>query len=211
MKRSETIAEISKSLSHLQGEIHDGIRDSKGGHGKYADLPQLLQIVRPLLLKYKLSFTQHPSVDETNISLTSLLAHESGEWIESTLLLKIPPARGANESQAVGSGITYARRYALSSIFGISQEDDDGQYKKAVAPSEPCQDADETNTYGKAHPVAQEIARKLLACFTAQSENGAKDIISGLSDSEKKEVGSLLDKNTLNWIKGLGVNKHVGH
>ena len=136
MKRSESISNISKSLSAMQGEITDGVRDSKGGHGKYADLAQLLQIVRPLLAKHKMSFTQHPSVDEHNICLTSLLIHESGEWIESTLLLKIPPARGANESQAVGSGITYARRYACSSIFGISQEDDDGQYKGAVAPKD---------------------------------------------------------------------------
>ena len=196
MKRSDTIAEISKSLSALQGKIHGGVRDSKGGHGKYADLAQLLQITRPLLSEHKLSFTQHPSVVDGNISLTSLLTHESGEWIESTLLLKIPPARGANESQAVGSGITYARRYAISSIFAISQEDDDGQYKKSEAPKpEPKPEPK------KDEIVVIDVVNVIVAAFVADDWPPAKEMLASLGVDDRGPVWGKLNDNVREWIK----------
>ena len=67
MTKSENIGEISKSLSAMQGEIVDAIKNAKGARGKYADLPQMLQIVRPLLRKNNLSFTQHPSANELSV------------------------------------------------------------------------------------------------------------------------------------------------
>jgi hypothetical protein len=39
--------------------------------------------------------------------------------------------------QSLGAGITYQRRYALVSILGIEQEDDDGNYSKQKAVTAP--------------------------------------------------------------------------
>jgi hypothetical protein len=196
MIKSESIAELSKSLSALQGVVHDGIKDSKGGHGKYADLAQLLQIIRPELSKHKLSFSQHPSVEGDHIALTSLLTHESGEWIESTLMLKIPPARGANESQAVGSGITYARRYSLAAIFGISQEDDDGNYKKAKATvAAPMAEP--------AAPLVQADSRVVIqiCALVAEGEiDDAKELLQMTGDA-KRETWRALDESTREELK----------
>jgi len=51
----------------------------------------------------------------------TLLAHSSGEWIKSEI--RIDPI--AKDPQAIGSSLTYARRYALSSLLGIASEEDD--------------------------------------------------------------------------------------
>lgn len=194
MKKSDSISNLSKSMTALQGEVHDGIRDQKGGHGKYADLAQLLQIIRPLLAKHKLSFSQHPSVDGANISLTSLLAHESGEWIESTLLLAIPASRNGNVSQAIGSGITYARRYALSSIFGISQEDDDGNYgHKHVEES--------VSRATESKPLsAEQLVRIIGQAHANKKFNTARDCYEPLADEQKREVWKMLPAETKRWM-----------
>ena len=54
--------------------------------------------------------------------LTTILAHESGEWIVQDMSLPVskPDAQGA------GSAITYMRRYALAAVIGVVQADDDG-------------------------------------------------------------------------------------
>jgi len=59
-------------------------------------------------------------------TLTTLLAHfESGEFVQSTITLA--PVKD-NNPQAVGSALTYARRYTLSAVLGlpIGEDDDDG-------------------------------------------------------------------------------------
>ena len=68
---------------------------------------------------------QFASSDETgSIEVATLVMHSTGEYIE------FPPVRmkpESNKPQAVGSAITYAKRYTLSAIFGItSDKDDDG-------------------------------------------------------------------------------------
>jgi hypothetical protein len=68
-----------------------------------------------------LSIVQAPSTNGENIVITTLLLHESGEWLEpEPLSLKMDKVT----AQGAGSAITYARRYALSAILGISSEDD---------------------------------------------------------------------------------------
>lgn len=124
MNKSESISNIAKSLSQFQGEVKNpaNTADNPFFKSKYAPLPDILNDIRPILSKYGLSVLQMPSGDGVNIIITTILMHESGEYIESEpLILKAdkPTAQGA------GSAITYARRYAISAILGISSEDDD--------------------------------------------------------------------------------------
>ena len=56
------------------------------------------------------------------VSLTTTLAHASGEWIASDWPV-CPIAETANP-QRMGAALTYARRYALFTLVGISGEDD---------------------------------------------------------------------------------------
>jgi hypothetical protein len=126
MKHSEQLNEIAAAMSKLQGEIEDASKDTSGYGYKYADLSQVLGIIRPLLSKNGLSFTQHVSNADDKIIIETMLMHSSGQWMSSEIAM--PPVQGKsmNAAQAVGSIITYGRRYALTAIFGITQTDDDG-------------------------------------------------------------------------------------
>ena len=124
MNKSESIKELATALAKFQGEIKNPANTATNPFfkSKYAPLSDVLNAVRPILSKNGLSVLQSPSGDGEHIIVTTTLIHSSGEWIESPeLVLKADKAT----AQGAGSAITYARRYALSAILGISSEDDD--------------------------------------------------------------------------------------
>lgn len=140
MNKSETLGQLAAALSRFQGEVQDASKDKKAHNYKYADLAQILEIVRPLLAKNKLAISQLPGAASEKLTLETILMHESGEWISSVIEMKVEPSKSMNLAQACGSVISYARRYALSAICGIAQQDDDAggakepQSKPAVIP-----------------------------------------------------------------------------
>lgn len=125
MNKSENIGQLAKAMSLLQGEVSDIKKDKKAYTHKYGDRPQLLQILRPLLLKNNLSVMQFPGLNEDRVVLETIVSHESGEWISGVMEAPITLGKGMIPAQAVGATITYASRYALLSIFGIGAEDED--------------------------------------------------------------------------------------
>lgn len=127
MNRSETITEIAKALAKFQSEVSDPNRTKENAFlkSKYVTLDSLLQAVRPVLANNGLSFLQVPFTGADVVSVTTMLLHESGEWLESDPLT-LPLMK--KDPQGVGSVVTYARRYSLSSILGVAwDEDDDAQ------------------------------------------------------------------------------------
>jgi hypothetical protein len=124
MLKSESIKNISKALSDFLAEIKNPANTARNPffNSKYAPLNDILNLVRPSLAKHGLSLIQGSAGDGSVVSITTLLMHESGEWIETEpLVLKADKAT----AQGVGSAITYGRRYSLSAMLGISSEDDD--------------------------------------------------------------------------------------
>lgn len=137
---SESIGQLAKALSQVQAVLENVTKDQKGYNYKYANLTSCLEVIKHPFLENNLAISQVISIYEGEQVLITLLIHESGEWIKSIFPLKHEVAKGMNDMQALGSAISYARRYALSSIVGIGQEDDDGATAKtnytkpAVAP-----------------------------------------------------------------------------
>lgn len=121
MNKSESIVEISKALSKFHEEMKPVTKDANNPFfkSKYATLDAILEAVNAPLRNAKLSFAQFPSEG----GLSTILMHESGEWIEGTFA--VPLAK--QDPQGAGSAITYMRRYALGAILGLATEtDDDG-------------------------------------------------------------------------------------
>jgi hypothetical protein len=56
--------------------------------------------------------------------MTIVFDIESGETLESSTLIPIVQLKGMNEYQCFGSGVTYFRRYCLSSILGLVTDKD---------------------------------------------------------------------------------------
>ncbi len=126
MIKSESIKELATALSKFQNEVQDPAKNSDNPFfkSKYVELDDLLASVRPVLTRNGLSILQEPSSDGTNVTVKTVLLHNSGEYIEFEALA-LKPVK--SDPQGLGSAITYGRRYALSSILGVAWDaDDDG-------------------------------------------------------------------------------------
>ena len=90
----------------------------------YADLNGVMDSLAPALVECNLIYVQyanrHDSVDVLTTELVNISNPE--EKIVSHTHLVIPSA----DMQKLGGAITYARRYALVSMFGLEAIDDDG-------------------------------------------------------------------------------------
>lgn len=133
MNKSDDIALLAAALSKLQGEVKDAYKDKQGYGYKYSDLSSVLDIVRPLIAKYRLSITQLPGAVGEKVSLETVLMHESGQWISSTMEMPVERGKGMSLAQATGAVMTYARRYALAAIIGIAQTDNDAYVEPDIA------------------------------------------------------------------------------
>ena len=112
---------LIKALSQFQNECPIIHKDTKGHNYTYADLPQIFNVINPLLNKHKLCFTQLLEND----GIRTILFHvESGEQLESFTTIPLVKLGAMNEYQSYGSGVTYFRRYALSSMLGLVTDKD---------------------------------------------------------------------------------------
>lgn len=113
---------IYKALAGFQQEvpvIHEG---TKGYNYTYSNLNAIFKVINPLLKKHGLGFTQ--LLEGTGIK-TIIFHAESGESIEG--FVEIPQGvqlKSQNTYQANGSGVTYYRRYSLSSALGLVTDKD---------------------------------------------------------------------------------------
>lgn len=136
-----TRAKIAAALAAAQSEMTGAAKDAKNPHfgNKYADLASVVDACRPLS-KHGIAILQPTSADGNKVTVRTLLIHSSGEWVSSDLTMTAKDA----SPQAIGSAITYGRRYGLMAMVGIAPEDDDGeaaegrgngqQARQAVAP-----------------------------------------------------------------------------
>ena len=113
------------ALAKMQAVLDNAKKESDNPFfkSKYADLAQCLQTAKKPMADNGLSISQHCTFDGQFVQCVTVLGHSSGQMMISTL--NVPVAK--KDAQGIGSSITYARRYALSSIIGLTQKDDDGE------------------------------------------------------------------------------------
>ena len=132
--RTLELGEYQKAFTAFQSNLHAIKADSKNPHlkNKYMSFDTLCDTVRPLLTAQGLTFSQHLAGEY----LITVITHTSGQFTASKMPFNPMDAnRGTNSLQAIGGGITYAKRYALSAVLGVSvdKDDDANGYKPAKA------------------------------------------------------------------------------
>jgi hypothetical protein len=134
-RSSESFAALAAALAKAQAHLVNPeksltatIAGGRPGEGvrsfRYAPLSSGLEIVRKTLSEHEIAVVQTTAVDQASrmLTLTTLLAHSSGEWIASYWPV-CSVAEIANP-QRMGAALTYARRYGLFTLVGIAGEDD---------------------------------------------------------------------------------------
>lgn len=119
MWASENIDKLAPALAEALPTLPHAKMDSANQHFKsrFASLQSLLDTVRGPLADQGLTVLQ---LVTTN-SVRSVLMHTSGQWVAS----ECPIVTDKQGPQALGSAITYARRYSLSALVAISADEDD--------------------------------------------------------------------------------------
>jgi hypothetical protein len=121
--------QIATALLKAQSEMSNPKKGATNPFfkSKYADLNAIREAVIPVLNSNGISVLQPIVHTDGKNFVKTILLHESGELMHS--LTEIVYNK-LNDAQAQGSGISYARRYALQSFVCVGADDDDGQ--KAV-------------------------------------------------------------------------------
>jgi hypothetical protein len=134
MSRSETIGKLAEALAKAQAQIDGAKKDNVNPHfkSKYADLASVWEACREALSSAGLAVVQTVSVGAGTDRpvLVTTLVHSSGEWMSGEIPLMMTKA----DMQGLGSAITYARRYGLAAIAGVSPEDEDANFTRSVSP-----------------------------------------------------------------------------
>lgn len=131
---------LYKALANFQQSVPVIHKGTEGYGYSYADLPAIFEVINPLLKKNGLGFTQ---IIKGRSVKTVVFHVESGETISGEADIPTVEMKGMNDYQSLGSGITYVRRYALSSILGLITDKDTDASGEQVKEEETVKTADD--------------------------------------------------------------------
>jgi len=136
---SDSVGKIAEAIVAVQRTLTTVLKTDQVNAGKlhyrFAPLRAIVDLLRPRLAEHGLAIVQlvhvHP---EGGPVLVSELLHTSGEWVRA-----VHPLLGPMQTaQAMGSAITYARRYSLCALLGVvTDDDDDGAAASGYMPPPP--------------------------------------------------------------------------
>lgn len=172
-------------------------KDTEGFNYKYVQLKDVLAQAKKLCVENNFIFIQTPAFShelqgELKSILRTELRHISGEKIIAETPL---PTKDHNDPQKVGGAITYMRRYSLTSILGLEEEDDDAQEAST-----------EKKDTKKENESSLDKMKKILFQMGAKDEEQAIKIINGLPGNESvalsmKDVTEMEAKKIIKLLR----------
>lgn len=126
-----------KALSDMQPELPIVTENGEIKHkadgpviSTYALWEDINEAIRPILSKHGFSLTFRVNRPEGMIDVTGVLGHRDGHSEETTLTLPCDSSGAKNAVQAIGSSISYGKRYTANMLLNITSrgEDDDGEH-----------------------------------------------------------------------------------
>jgi hypothetical protein len=137
--KSESIAKLAPALVKAQSEFKAVQMNSMNPFykSKYADLGAVIESCKPVLKVNGLAISQLVEGATGEVGVTTMLIHESGEFLSSTVTI---PVAGKDIGQEAGKAVTYLRRYALASILGLYADEDTDSATKPEKETKQTQD-----------------------------------------------------------------------
>lgn len=190
LNKSESIIKLSVAMAKFQKDLKQPMKDADNPFfkSKYVPLENVVEAITLAAAPHGLSFIQTPVNGENGaVGVSTLVLHESGEYIEFEPLFAMP--KKANDVQQLGSTITYLRRYALSSIFGItSDNDDDGN--AAVGNGQQQQ---QRGNYQQQRQQQQRQQQPQQGMLSDQQKTAIISKVEQLATMHNKELGAVYE------------------
>ena len=199
--QSEQTNDLVSALVKASAEIKTAKKDAENPFfkSKYSDLPSIVDACKSALLKNNLVVTQSTTLVNGVTALVTTLHHTSGQWIRGYY----PVTAVKADPQAMGSAITYARRYALSAIVGVvSEDDDDGE----SAMGRSVYSAPKRNGIEYIEPVSRVATQgnseePIKAPATADGSIDWKSVKIHFGKNKDMALGSLTPRSLSWWIR----------
>lgn len=167
------------------------VKDTKGHNYKYAQLDQVMDVIKPALYEAGLAVRQGVREGSDGFLLETIVFGDT-----ESRVLDVRPIRVMEDPQKQGSYETYMRRYALLTVFGLAPEDDDGQ---AAKPSQKPREATRRPQAKQQHQTPEEAAKqRLWAAIKGYCQRNGTDPNAELEELGGKEVMAAKDANWLN-------------
>lgn len=185
--QSDEIGELAEALARAQGEITGAAKGSSNPffNSKYADLAACWDACRGPLSENGIAVIQTTEGTGDSVTVVTTLAHRSGQWIRGRLTMT-PDRPGP---QALGSCITYARRYALAAAVGLAQVDDDA----------------ESATFRMSKMMEGKIRNAMEKAIADGDHHAAWEVWHELSEEEKTYMNANIDNaRKRSWKAFLG-------
>ena len=169
MNTEHATPELFAAISKAQAEVENATKGSTNPHfkSKYADLAEVLNTVRPTFAKHGLSLLQSTAFEGSLVSVTTVVAHESGGHVSS--VASCVPAK--SDAQGIGAATTYLRRYGLAAMTGVAQEDDDGTGASHNREPVPVTEARKSSAQAKRDGDWEALKQEVDACETLEALN----------------------------------------
>jgi hypothetical protein len=186
-----TLADFNTDLFNALAAIPTLKKDARNPHFKnhYLTIEGLIEGVKPILLAHNFVLLQPVTSEGPAVTVTTILRHISGEQLASALTLTVS---GEATSQALGSAITYARRYGAGGLLGLatsldSTSEDDGNAASAPPATDPTYDA-------------------WVASLQTQTANGYDALVAAVNEGTDAQKSRLRANATLwNALKNSAV------
>lgn len=189
---------FNAAMAEMQIELPSIAERGKTNNGKYATFEDINDVVKPIMQKHGFAISFRVEHVQNGVKVTGVLMHRGGHREETTMLLPSDTSGSKNAVQAVGSSVSYGKRYVMSAMLNITTrgEDDDGY---AAGPTA-------TITAPQAAQVAallQKCSDKAKAAFEAM--HGAPEHV---AKAEFDKVMAALSKSAAKHAQEAGSADH---
>jgi len=122
------------AMSALQADLPAIHKSADGHNSKYAKFETINETIRPHLAKHGFSVSFRSSFPDGMLEVTGIIAHKSGHREETSMHLPFDKSGSKNDVQAIGSSVSYGKRYVLCMLLNISTSDDDDGVSAVMSP-----------------------------------------------------------------------------
>lgn len=150
---------FNAAMAAMQAEIPSIAKRGKGHNDKtYATLEDMVDVARPFMHKYGFAVSFRINQAPPQITVTGVLMHKDGHREETSMTLAADTSGSKNAVQAIGSSVSYGKRYVLAALLNIATrgEDDNGYAATPHTPVTETQAKQLRNLYDRMKPEDQD-------------------------------------------------------
>lgn len=187
-------AEFNAALANLnkddlrvakEGTVKDKDGDIKYKFAKWEDMDA---VIRPLMREngFTISFDTAPNPNGPGLIITGTLLHQGGHSRTASIPLTIDTGQLRNNLQAMGSTVSYGKRYVTEMLLNIVRQDDD----------------DDGQSGGAAPVPSQRVRQPDPKVYDAETWKQEKPPMEQ-TFAERAEISLNAEKNGTRWLKVL--------